>query len=107
MSELLHEKPPAWMKDIYKTYQKLGQASLDERPDLIDLKRTDMAINHDLDPSKVSLLPAELRETFEVFLSPSQSNGSASVPLVPPKVFEVTGVPGKPFYLVPSPTSSE
>jgi hypothetical protein len=96
MSESLHERPPAWMRDIYKTYQKLGRASLEERPDLIDLKRTDEAINNHLNLSKVPLLPTKLRKNFEALLSSGQGNESPSIPLAPPKVLEVAGVPGKP-----------
>ena len=96
MSESLHGKPPAWMKDTYKTYQKLGKASLDQRADLIDLNRTDEDINQHLDPSKVTRLPAELRKTFEAFLGSGGSNDLNSIPFVPPKAFEVTYVPGEP-----------
>ena len=96
MSESLHEKPPAWMRDIYKTYQKLAKASLDQRADLIDLNRTDEDINQHLDPSKFTRLLAELRKTFDAFLASGESNTFNSISLAPPKAFEVTDVPGEP-----------
>lgn len=94
------------MKDIYKVYQKLSKASLDGRPDLIDLARPDEVNKHNFGAASITLLPAGLRETFAAFIASGQDKG-VPIPLSPPKVYEVTAVPGKPAHSVTIHTLSE
>ncbi|KAK3717419.1 hypothetical protein LTR37_005808 [Vermiconidia calcicola] len=67
-----HAKPPAAIKEVYKKFQKLDAAKLDEQhPDLLDLSSSS-ARNDDLvQVSHIRELPCDLRQVFLDFLTSS------------------------------------
>ena len=90
-----HEKPPARIKDIYKAYQKLDRASLNKRPELVDLHQHDLENNHRLIQSTPQLLPTKLCEIFFSFLESDKHAEAQSFLLEQPQMFAVPSVPGK------------
>lgn len=91
-----HEKPPEKIKNVYKTFHKLDRRSLETHPQLIDASSGNITPHPALLNSDIAILPDELQQIFEDFLSDTEfrdSHGSSQI-LPEFRVLRVTSIPG-------------
>lgn len=93
-----HQRPPDGIRAVYKKYQKMKPAELDNDPDILDLKPD----SHTALPAKVhvakELQIEHLRNTFWTFTGDDPgSEAQLGTSAKPMAVYEHEDMPGKQF----------
>lgn len=95
-----HAKPPAKLREVYKTYQKLKPTSINDYPGLIQFNENLNSSNDQALVVKSAQLPTGLREILLNFLGDQSDHTKSSVPssLEDRLVYQVSNIPGKSVF---------
>ena len=89
-----HDRPPGFIKEVYKRYQKLTLEAIQSDPTILDFRRG-LTNEQQCKIRKVDSVPSSVIKTACSYLGPTEAHTDAASSVDLP-VYETEAVPGEP-----------